>query len=98
MILENWQRLSKIHRSTAPQFGFRKDNYLGSLLQPNTFEEDWWTFFSKNRFEAQIDIAEKTIDGMKHAEKRVSTVKKELLNQTIIGRLRLASCMEIYGG
>ncbi|MGM9903473.1 aminoglycoside phosphotransferase [Enterococcus hirae] len=51
--------LAKIHHVTAPQFGYRKNNYLGSLPQINTFEENWWTFFFKNRLESQIDLAQK---------------------------------------
>ena len=46
--------LANLHMVTAPQFGYRKNNYLGILPQINTFEEDWWTFFFKNRLESQI--------------------------------------------
>ena len=52
--------LANLHQQTAPQFGFRKDNYLGTLIQKNSFEEDWWIFFFKNRLEAQISLAEET--------------------------------------
>lgn len=50
--------LATIHQATAPQFGFYEDNYLGILEQTNTFEENWWTFFFKNRLEKQLTIAE----------------------------------------
>ncbi|STP28266.1 fructosamine-3-kinase [Enterococcus durans] len=51
--------LANLHKVTAPQFGYRKNNYLGILPQINTFEEDWWTFFFKNRLESQIALAQK---------------------------------------
>ena len=51
--------LAKLHHVTAPQFGYRKDNYLGVLPQQNQYEEDWWLFFFKNRLESQIQLAEK---------------------------------------
>ncbi|HJG21770.1 MAG TPA: fructosamine kinase family protein [Enterococcus durans] len=51
--------LANLHMVTAPQFGYRKNNYLGILPQINTFEEDWWTFFFKNRLESQIALAQK---------------------------------------
>ena len=51
--------LAKLHHVTAPQFGYRKDNYLGVLPQQNQYEEDWLLFFFKNRLESQIQLAEK---------------------------------------
>ncbi|WP_206856511.1 fructosamine kinase family protein [Candidatus Enterococcus mangumiae] len=75
--------LVKIHRSTAPQFGFRKDNYLGSLPQINTFEEDWWTFFFKNRLEAQIDVAEKNNRWNDTRQKEYRRLKEEVLSREV---------------
>ena len=51
--------LAKLHKVTAPQFGYRKDNYLGTVPQFNHVEEDWWLFFFKNRLESQIVLAQK---------------------------------------
>ncbi|EMF0045701.1 fructosamine kinase family protein [Enterococcus hirae] len=51
--------LAKLHKVTAPQFGYRKDNYLGTVPQFNHVEEDWWLFFFKNRLESQIALAKK---------------------------------------
>ena len=51
--------LAKLHKVTAPQFGYRKDNYLGTVPQFNHVEEDWWLFFFKNRPESQIALAQK---------------------------------------
>lgn len=51
--------LAKLHKVTAPQFGYRKDNYLGTVPQFNHVEEDWWLFFFKNRLESQIALAQK---------------------------------------
>lgn len=51
--------LASLHKVTAPQFGYRKNNYLGVLPQENQYEEDWWLFFFKNRLESQITLAQK---------------------------------------
>lgn len=63
--------LAKLHKVTAPQFGYRKDNYLGTVPQFNHVEEDWWLFFFKNRLESQIALAQKKTIGIKTAKKHL---------------------------
>jgi fructosamine-3-kinase len=33
--------LAKAHRQPAPQFGWARDNYIGSTPQKNTWCDDW---------------------------------------------------------
>lgn len=44
--------LAYLHKAIASQFCYRKNNYLGIFPQINTFEEEWWMFFFKNRLES----------------------------------------------
>ncbi|WP_305039203.1 fructosamine kinase family protein [Enterococcus faecium] len=71
--------LANLHQQTAPQFGFRKDNYLGTLIQKNSFEEDWWIFFFKNRLEAQISLAEETNRWNVQRQEKYLRFKERLL-------------------
>jgi protein-ribulosamine 3-kinase len=56
-----WQdlasRLAELHRHTHNKFGLDKSNYIGSLLQKNTFEEDWPTFFINQRILPMVSMA-----------------------------------------
>ncbi len=74
--------LAKLHQVTAPQFGFRKDNYLGILPQINTYEENWWTFFFKNRLESQITLAEKSNRWGGRRQEKYLLFKKHVLQIT----------------
>jgi protein-ribulosamine 3-kinase len=45
--------LAAIHRHTSPAFGWKSDNWIGSLPQPNAFLDDLPAFFSERRLQAQ---------------------------------------------
>lgn len=55
--------LARMHRFTAPSFGFREDNYIGATPQPNipqgAEEEDWPTFYFNKRLMYQYRLAER---------------------------------------
>ncbi len=67
--------LANLHQQTAPQFGFRKDNYLGTLVQKNSFEEDWWTFSLKIGLNPRFLWQKKRIDGMYSVKKSICDLK-----------------------
>jgi protein-ribulosamine 3-kinase len=48
--------LAKLHRSTAPGFGFDHDNFIGSLPQRNHHHDDWPTFYTEERLLPQLKI------------------------------------------
>jgi fructosamine-3-kinase len=51
-------QLAELHRQgTAPSYGLASDNYLGSVLQRNTWQTNWVTFFGKCRLLPQIELA-----------------------------------------
>lgn len=41
--------LAQLHRSGAASFGLARDNYLGTLVQPNGARSDWATFYAEQR-------------------------------------------------
>jgi len=49
----NWETfgryLAHLHLLSSPQFGLDHDNYIGSLKQNNTLENNWFDFYSNNR-------------------------------------------------
>jgi fructosamine-3-kinase len=47
--------LAELHRRIAPQPGLERDNFIGSLPQPNAAAADWCRFFAERRLEAQLD-------------------------------------------
>lgn len=59
--LSFWQRLgtglSNLHRHSSSFFGLDHNNYIGSLPQTNTLNEDWIDFFIKNRLLSQLNLA-----------------------------------------
>lgn len=49
--------LAALHRFGAEGFGWREDNFIGSLPQDNGREEDWPTFYARRRLEPQLRMA-----------------------------------------
>ncbi len=52
--------LAALHRFGAEGFGWREDNFIGSLPQENDREPDWASFYVRRRLEPQLRMA---IDG-----------------------------------
>lgn len=56
-----WRELGKtvanLHKNSYSQFGFHRNNYIGSLKQTNTWSSSWATFFIEHRLEPQIKLA-----------------------------------------
>lgn len=48
-----WQQfangLVQLHKSTCDSFGYKSDNYIGSLMQANVGYADWATFYGEQR-------------------------------------------------
>lgn len=53
------QRLAKQHRHTAEQFGWKRDNTIGSTLQQNNWSDDWVQFYAERRLGYQLELAAK---------------------------------------
>ena len=48
------QQLAQLHRKTATQFGFERDNYIGLTPQANASGVAWPAFFRERRLEPQL--------------------------------------------
>lgn len=55
--------LARMHRTSAPRFGFREDNFIGANPQPNIPDgaesSDWTAFFFNKRLLFQFRLAER---------------------------------------
>lgn len=43
------QKLAAMHTVTNPLFGWSNDNYMGSVVQQNSWQQDWCSFFARQR-------------------------------------------------
>lgn len=51
------KQLAAMHRTTAKQFGWVRDNTIGQTLQINTPSSDWINFWRTQRLGFQLDLA-----------------------------------------
>ena len=57
------ERLARLHRVSAPRFGWHRDNTIGATPQENAWSEDWPGFFAMRRLGFQLDLAERQGHG-----------------------------------
>jgi protein-ribulosamine 3-kinase len=51
------RELAAMHRTTRPDFGWDRDNTIGSTPQPNEPDSDWIDFWRRHRLGFQLDLA-----------------------------------------
>ena len=51
------RQLARQHRVTRKQFGWHRDNTIGSTPQPNACSDDWLTFWRDRRLGFQLQLA-----------------------------------------
>jgi len=51
------QQLAKMHLCRQRQFGYPIDNTIGSNPQPNTYDQDWVSFWQQQRLGFQLSLA-----------------------------------------
>ncbi|MBB5193161.1 fructosamine-3-kinase [Silvimonas terrae] len=51
------RQLARLHRLTAPQYGWPHDNTIGSTTQPNGWMDNWLDFFRERRLGHQFALA-----------------------------------------
>jgi fructosamine-3-kinase len=49
--------LARLHRASAPRFGWHRDNAIGATPQDNAWTDDWATFFRDRRIAPQLALA-----------------------------------------
>jgi fructosamine-3-kinase len=53
------ERLARLHRVTAPRFGWHRDNTIGATPQSNEWTGDWAAFVAGQRLGFQLDLVER---------------------------------------
>ncbi len=61
--------LARLHRTTAPRFGWHRDNTLGATPQHNDWTDDWAQFFATRRLGFQLDLAQHDGHGGRFIER-----------------------------
>jgi len=51
------EQLAMMHQTTQAQFGWYRDNYIGSTAQINTLDNDWGNFWQQHRLGFQLALA-----------------------------------------
>jgi len=51
--------IAALHQQTQPQFGLSYDNFIGSLIQPNSLTETWAEFYAEQRI---LPLVKKVFD------------------------------------
>jgi protein-ribulosamine 3-kinase len=49
--------LARLHKSGNSQYGFYEDNYIGSTVQKNAYNEHWINFYMENRLDYQVTLS-----------------------------------------
>lgn len=55
--------LARLHRSSAPEYGWPSANFIGSLPQANEPMSDWAAFWRERRLEPQLHLARTRLGG-----------------------------------
>ncbi len=51
------EALARLHAASASQYGFARDNYIGTTAQPNGWYDDWIAFWREQRLGHQLRLA-----------------------------------------
>jgi len=51
------KQLAAMHRTTNRQFGWQEDNFIGSSIQSNRWEDTWSSFLRDQRLAFQLELA-----------------------------------------
>ncbi len=50
------QGLARLHQMKGRAFGFKEDNFIGSLPQSNSWTSDWISFYRNQRLKVQLEL------------------------------------------
>jgi len=57
---ESWEKfgrnLAELHQISNDQFGWKEDNYIAIILQPNNFLDNWENFYAANRILPMVKL------------------------------------------
>jgi protein-ribulosamine 3-kinase len=63
------EQLAQMHHHTAPQYGWHRDNTIGSTPQRNHWMDDWLAFWREHRLGYQLQLAERHGIGRRAVQK-----------------------------
>jgi protein-ribulosamine 3-kinase len=88
-------QLATLHKNSSSSFGLDHDNYIGSLEQKNTSQQDWINFFISERLEPQLKLA----IGRKNVDRDLVHKFRQLYKKLpdLLPAKNLRCCTEIYG-
>jgi protein-ribulosamine 3-kinase len=79
--------IAQLHRKTASNFGFHHDNYCGTTIQDNTWNDNWPDFFAQQRIWALVrqncNLRGMPTDELKIYEKLVGRMPELLAHETV---------------
>lgn len=92
------RRLAQQHRVTAAQFGWHRDNWIGSTSQANAWMDDWIAFWRERRLGFQLRLAER--NGFGGALQRDGAMLLDRLDGLFVGYRPLPSLLhgDLWGG
>jgi protein-ribulosamine 3-kinase len=67
--------LARLHRVTAPAFGWACDNFIGASVQRNGWHDDWATFFRDRRLRVQFELAASPTSALEPGAARESLLE-----------------------
>ena len=70
------RNLARLHRVTAPRYGWHRDNTIGSTPQPNAHMNDWAEFWGQRRLCFQLKLAESAGRGGRVIERGSRLIEK----------------------
>lgn len=68
------RQLAELHRVSAPEFGWKRDNHIGATPQENGWIGDWSEFFAERRLRFQFRLAEKRGANIRGAEQLLERI------------------------
>ncbi|MFC6260258.1 fructosamine kinase family protein [Levilactobacillus fujinensis] len=75
------QAVARVHRITAPQFGFDQDNLVGKLPKHNDWQDDWSTFYLQQRLDPLVQRARQHSLWNEQRQTAYDRVRQNILNE-----------------
>ena len=72
------ENLARLHRNSAKKFGLDHDNYIGSLIQKNSFENTASDFYINQRLQPQFEMARNNGYNFAGLEKFFRNITEEI--------------------
>lgn len=92
------EALARLHRVSAPTFGWQRDNTIGLTPQGNTPSADWTTFWGERRLRPQLELA--AANGFRGRLQSLGAVVLERLPALLEGHRPAPSLVhgDLWGG